>query len=148
MDRRLDDVLQRRAVREQVEVLEHHADVAALLGGVTGRHLVQLVAPLAVADQIAVDIQPARIDLLEMVDAAQERRLARARRADHAQHLALADLQRDALEHLQGAEALADLLGLHHRLSCVVTCPASPICCALASASSCLVVSLRDAPRE
>ncbi len=43
VDRRLDDVLQRRAVREQVEVLEHHADVAALLGGVTGRHLEQLV---------------------------------------------------------------------------------------------------------
>ena len=43
VDRRLDDVLQRRAVREEVEVLEHHADVAALLGGVAGRHLVQLV---------------------------------------------------------------------------------------------------------
>ena len=35
-DRRLDDVLQRGQVREQVEPLEHHADVAALPGGVLG----------------------------------------------------------------------------------------------------------------
>jgi len=59
-------------------VLEHHADFAALLSGVAGRHLVQLVAAFAVADQLAVDIQPARVDLFEVIDATKKRRLAGA----------------------------------------------------------------------
>ena len=37
---------------------------------------------LPVADQLAVDREPAGVDLLQVVDAAQERRLARAGRAD------------------------------------------------------------------
>src|SRR6185503_664913 len=101
---------------------------------------------LAVADQVAVDIQPARVDLLQMVDATQKRRLARTGRPDHAQHLTLADLQRDALQDVQGAETLADFLGFHHR--CHADIPPGFSVCALASASSCFVVNLRLAPRE
>ena len=61
---------------------------------------------LAVADQLAVDLDPPAVDLLEVVDAADERRLARARRADDADGLALRDVERDALQHLEPAEAL------------------------------------------
>jgi hypothetical protein len=73
-DRRQRAVLQDRQMREQVEVLEHHADLAA-----------DLVDALEVVGQLdAVDDDLALLVLLEPVDAADQRRLARARRpADH-----------------------------------------------------------------
>ena len=77
--------------------------------------LVQLVAVLAVADELAVDEQAARIDLLEVVDAAKERALARARRAEQADDLARADLEVDALEYLVSAEGLVHLLRFDHQ---------------------------------
>ena len=79
--------------------------------------LVQLAAGLAVADQLAVDRQPAGVDLLQVVDAAQERRLARARGPEQAHHLAAPDLEVDALQHLEAPEALVHALGLDHRLA-------------------------------
>src|SRR6201999_4433242 len=75
----------------------------------------RLLAPLAVADQLAVDREAARVDLLEVVDAAQERRLARARRPEQAHDLARGDLQRDPLEHLLAPEALVHPPGFAHR---------------------------------
>ena len=57
-------------------MLEHHADLGALPGYLSLVQLVELVAALLVADQLAVDLQPAGVDLLEVVDAAQQRRLA------------------------------------------------------------------------
>jgi hypothetical protein len=68
-DRRQRAVLQDRQVREQVEVLEHHADFAA--------HLVDLLEVVGQFD--AVDDDLALLVLLEPVDAADQRRLARAR---------------------------------------------------------------------
>ena len=113
--RRLHHVAERGHVREQVEVLEDHPDVDALLGDLGLAQLVELVAALPVADQHAVHPQPAGVDLLQVVDAAQERRLARAGRPDDAHHLAALDRQVDALEHLEPAEALVHALGQHHR---------------------------------
>ena len=52
------------------------------------------------------------LDLLEGVDAAQERRLAAARRADEADHVVLVDVQVDALQHVVGAEALVHAFDL------------------------------------
>ena len=49
--------------------------------------LVELVALLPVADQLAVDVQPPGVDLLQVVDAPQEGRLAGAGGADEAEHL-------------------------------------------------------------
>ena len=54
-DRRLDDVLQRGQMREQVEVLEDEPDLGALLQDLPLAQLVQLVAAPLVADQLAVD---------------------------------------------------------------------------------------------
>jgi hypothetical protein len=69
---------------------------------------------LAVADQLAVDVQATGVDLLQVIDAAQQRRLPRARRADEAGDRAAGDLQVDALEHLQAAEGLAHVVRLDH----------------------------------
>ena len=72
-------VVQRAQVREQVEALEHHADLGAHLG-----------QRLAAHHLLAVDAHLAALVVLEQVDAADQRRLARARRADHHDHLAVA----------------------------------------------------------
>src|SRR5439155_19188495 len=87
--------------------------------------LVQLVALLPVADQLAVDPQPARVDLLEVVDAAQERALARPGRADEAHHLLGGHLEVDALQHLEPAEALVDSFGQNHLAGHHIPCPLS-----------------------
>ena len=70
-DRRQRAVLEDGQVREQVEVLEHHADLAP-----------DLVDALEVVGELdAVDDDAALLVLLQPVDAADQRRLAGARRA-------------------------------------------------------------------
>ena len=66
-------------VCEEVEVLEHHAHAGADGALVLGR----------VRDGLALEIDGARGRVLQHVHAAQERRLARARRADDLRHLLL-----------------------------------------------------------
>ena len=98
-------------------MLEDHADLGALAGDLALGQLVELASLLPVADELPVDREAAGVDLLEVIDAAQERRLARARRAEHAHHLAALDLERDPLQDLELAEALVHALGLDHRLA-------------------------------
>ncbi len=97
-DRRQRQVLQHGQMREQVEVLEHHADVAA--------HLVDLLDVVGQLD--AVDHDAALLVLLEPVDAADHGRFAGARRpADH-DALALGDPQVDVAQHVEIAVPLVD----------------------------------------
>ena len=65
--------------------------------------------------------------LLKEVHAAEEGRLAAARRADHHHDLALADLGRNALQHLEIPEALLEVLYLEQCLChlCLLTLPVS-----------------------
>ena len=111
--RRLDDVLEHRAMREQVPGLEHEADAAAdrqqcaVAGAVrgsrgAGRHLV------------AVDADRAGVGALEPVHAAEERGLAAARGSGERDDLTGADLERDAVEHDVRAKALAQAGDLDH----------------------------------
>ena len=93
-------------VREQVEALEHHADVLA--------HLVDVGLGVGDLDVLEADLAARR--LLEPVDAAQHRRLARARRPQDHDDLALLDLQVDALENLERAEGLPQVLDADDRL--------------------------------
>ena len=73
-DRRQRAVFQHRQMREQVEALEHHADFAPDL----------VDAPQIGPEFDAVDDDLAFLELLQRVDAADQRRFARARRtADH-----------------------------------------------------------------
>src|SRR5262249_60190554 len=86
--RRLDDVLQRGLVRPKVEPLEDEADLGALARDVPLRVLDELaVLAGSIADEMAVHLDPAAVDPLEMVDAAEERRLARAGGRDDADDL-------------------------------------------------------------
>ena len=94
-------------MREEVEALEHHADVAAQAGEL----LALLGQPLAVDGDLAL------LDGLETVDRAAQRRLARARRADDDDDLAAGDLQVDVLQHVQFAEPLVDAGQADERLS-------------------------------
>ena len=115
--RRLHHVLERRHVPEEVEALEHHPDLRALAADLLVVQLVEPVARLPVADEAPVHPEPAGVDLLQVVDAAEERRLPRARRPEDADDRPGWHLERDPLQHLEPAEALVHALGLHHRLS-------------------------------
>src|SRR4051794_21063370 len=86
---RIGDVLGRATRRQQLEVLEHAADVAPQL-----RHLGVLEA----REVAAADHDPAlrRLDLLQQQ--LDQRRLARARRADDEHELALLDHERDGAQ--------------------------------------------------
>ena len=72
----LDDVLQGGHVGEEVEPLEDHPDLGALAADLTVGQLVEAAAAFLVADQLAVDPQPPGVDLLQVVDAAEEGALA------------------------------------------------------------------------
>src|SRR6478735_5471225 len=113
---RFGDVLERGEVREQVEVLEDHADVHALSEDVSFSELVQGVARAAETDDVAVDRDVAAVHLLELVDAAQQRALPGPRRAQHHGHLAVIDREIDAVEHLVLSVALADVVHHDHRM--------------------------------
>ena len=104
---RVRDVLERRAVAEQLEVLEDAADVAA-----QQRHL-RALEPRQVAP--ADDDAPARrLELLE--EEPDDRRLARAGRADDEDELALLDHERRAIERDDVRVVdLADVLEHDHR---------------------------------
>src|SRR6185437_1619604 len=63
----------------------------------------------------------AAVDRLEAVDAAQQRRLAGAGGPDQADDLVRVDRQRDALQHLVRAVALADVVNFDQRAHIVRT---------------------------
>jgi hypothetical protein len=85
-------------MREQVEVLEDHADIAADLVD-----LLEIVGELG-----AVDDDLALLVLLQPVDAADHRRLARPRRAADDQLLAARDLEVDVAQDVELAIPLVD----------------------------------------
>ena len=91
-------------MREQLEVLEHHADARAQLGQVG----------LGVGDRDAVDDDVALLEGLERVDGLDQRRLARARGPADDDDLALLDGGRAIGQHLEAAVPLGDVLDVDH----------------------------------
>ena len=65
-------------------------------------------------DLLTLEEDPARVERLEQVDAAQERALSASARADHDEHLARRDVQVDPVEHEVVAEALPNRLEPNH----------------------------------
>src|SRR5262249_24252520 len=61
-------------------------------------------------DLLAFDDDAARVDRLDQVDATQERRVPRARRADQADHLVIGDDEGDSSPDLVAPERLPDAL--------------------------------------
>ena len=102
--RREHHVLEHGQVRKGVELLEDDADL-----------LPQLVEIGAARVHLgAVDENAAALDRLEAVHAHQQRRLARARAAEDRDDLAFRDRHRHALQHLERAEGLVDVVYLNH----------------------------------
>src|SRR5205085_1525801 len=91
-----------------------HPDGRPLPGRLPGPQLVGPTVLHPVSDELAVDGEAAAVDRLQMVDAAQERRLSRSGRPDDHQHLARGHLQVDAPQHLRAPEALAHPFRLQH----------------------------------
>ena len=67
-------------------------------------------------DLLALEEDPAGVERLEQVDAAEERALAAPARPDHDEHLAGRDLEVDPVEHEVVAEALHDAVEPQERL--------------------------------
>ena len=93
------DVVQGVEVREQVELLEHHAHALADVVDVG----------LGVGDVLALEDNPAARGLLEAVQAAQHSGLARAGGAEHDHDLAAVDVDVDAAQDHGLAEALVQV---------------------------------------
>jgi hypothetical protein len=83
-------------MREQVEALEDHADLAA-----DGVEVLQVVV-----EDDAVDDDLARIMRFEAIQGAQEGRFSGSRRPDDRRHLPLVEGRRNVLQRMEGAETL------------------------------------------
>ena len=99
-DRRQGDVGQHGQVGEEVELLEHHSDLPS-----DGVDVAQVLGEL---DPVHHD--PPLLVFFEVVDAADEGRFARSRRADHHHHLAVVDGAGHPVQRLEVAEPFADVL--------------------------------------
>src|SRR5439155_26915422 len=93
-------------VREEVELLEHDPDPLAHAGHVDA----------LARDLLAFEEDPARVDRLEQVHAAQQRALAAPARANDDEHLAGRDFEIDSVEDDEVAEALPHTLEPYHRV--------------------------------
>ena len=91
-------VVDRLEVREEVEALEHHADVGAQAGEL----------PALLGQPLPVDGDLPGGDRLEPVQAAAQGRLPGAGGADQRHDLAAVDVEIDALQRLEVAEELVD----------------------------------------
>ena len=69
-------------MRKEIEALKHKADLGAFLGELPVTQMNELAVDLLLADQLIVDVDVTRGRLFQIVDAAQQCRLARAARAD------------------------------------------------------------------
>jgi hypothetical protein len=95
-DGTLHDILKRRHVREQVELLEHHPHLAPQRDEIR-----------AAAVDLAAEHHDAAVGRgLEHVEAAQHRRFARPARPQHDEHLPGGDVEIDAVQDLVVAERL------------------------------------------
>ena len=102
-DRAQRQVLQHGLVGEQVEQLEHEADVGQILGGVLGE-----------VHQLIVDVQLAAVGDLQAVQAADEGGFAGAGGTDDADDFPFMDVQRHVVHGLYVSEMFAQMNGFNH----------------------------------
>ena len=115
MDGSFDDVLEHGHVREQVELLEDHADARGHLTRALLRQLDPLAVALFEGQRFAIDEDIAAGELLEGHHQAQDRRLARTAGSDEGDAFARCDREVEVLEHGCGSEALLHVLELDRR---------------------------------
>src|SRR3546814_4778652 len=98
-------------MRPEIEALEHHAQARADAVDLALVFRLGMAVPgRAHADQLAADIDLPGIRCFQQVDTAQKRALSRAAAADHRNHIAIIGRHRDALQHLEIAEPLMQIL--------------------------------------
>ena len=99
---------------QQLVVLEHHADLAAVLGNLATSHAPSI---------LTVDDDLSARGPLDQGDQAQQRALARARVPGHEHHLSLVNGQAEIREgFLPARKSLGDVLELDHQLAGLVLC--------------------------
>src|SRR6185503_12822227 len=101
------EIFEHGHVRKQMKLLEHHADG-------TGQAGVEARASGSAFEQLARDLDAPSIEGLESVEAAEERRLAGARRAEDRNDRPGADLRVDAVEHDATLERLTQAADANH----------------------------------
>src|SRR3984957_4120020 len=99
-------------------MLEHHADLRAHGGDGAIRMRAEATFDLIAIDQLAVDPDAALFRDLEVIDAAEQRRLAAAGRADDADDLADHDRKIDPAQYMQATKMLVQPLYLDHWPGC------------------------------
>src|SRR5882762_6680925 len=102
-------------MREQIEVLEDHGCVGSGMRRFPRLQLVEAAILQTVPDELAIDVYAAGINLLEIVDAADQSALAGTGRTDQAAHLARQHGEVYFGKDLQVAEFLGNPDDLHHR---------------------------------
>jgi cysteine synthase A len=105
-DRGQRTVLQHGQMRKQIEALEHHADFAP--------HLVDV--PQTGPEFDAVDDDPAFLKFLQRIDAADQRRFARTRRAANHDAFALCHIEVDVAQHMKVAKPLVQRRDADNRI--------------------------------
>src|SRR2546423_7042038 len=99
---------------EEVEALKHETNLRTDTGNVGLAVLDQSTIFLALAHQLAVDINTLIVNLLHVIDAAQQRGFTRATDANHHNDLPTFDRKINAIYNDEVAEAFDDLLASHH----------------------------------
>src|ERR1700722_17079489 len=126
MDGRFDDVFKDRPVRPEVKALENHRGVAtqAFHLSTVGPGSASISVPREAQHDVA-DGDRAAIGRFEQIETAQKRRLARTGRSENRDDVALPGKKRDALQHLQIAEALVEIVDDDSRFTCAADAIAS-----------------------
>src|SRR3954452_20779361 len=96
----------------------------------------ELASHLPVAHELSVDPDASGIDLLQVVDASQEGRLAGSRWTEEHEDLALVDVQGDPLENLEAPERLVHAPRLDDRHQSAPPPDWSPCLCSRLSGSA------------
>src|SRR5258707_13850532 len=99
MQRTCDDTSHGGLVWEKIKPLEHNANLRAHTRDISLAFLNQALASLAIAQQLAIDIDAPAVDLLQVIQTAQQGRLPRAARRNNHHHLPAFDRQSHANQH-------------------------------------------------
>ena len=76
LDRRLQQILQHRHVREEVELLKDHAHLQQKGAALPARSVLRMTVLVLRSEEVPINLDRTLVDVLKPIDAAQQRRLA------------------------------------------------------------------------
>src|SRR3954451_2629466 len=110
------DVAGRGKVREKIEALEHHPGHGALARQLTVLQPTAGACLRVIPDRLPIEKNSALLEILQEVDATQERRLARPARSDDRDDLARVHREVDAPQDFDRSKALPQSLNFEERV--------------------------------